>query len=200
MVLHSHLGLPISLRASVQAPTRIYKPSGTTLASSPIPSSSSLQLFSPPWLLFPQINAWLPLLLLQNSVQTSVISEASLLKAENLPPHQTSLSSIPALLFFSVILFTISHTLCFTCSLSIRPHTLDYKLHESKMFVYFVPSAYSAWHRAGTEIFILGINTSGTPISKHNLYQKIIKKLIIPKSLLHWSHLGRSLFKNRLEA
>lgn len=107
----------------------------------------------------------------------TLFSEASLLKAENLPPHQTSLSSIPALLFFSVILFTISHTLCFTCLLSIRPHTLDYKLHESKIFVYFVPgyspSAYSAWHRAGTEIFILGINTSGTPISKHNLYQKI---------------------------
>ena len=137
MVLHSHLGFPISLRATAQAPTRMYKPSRSTLASSPIPSSSSLQFFPPPWLLFPQINAWLPLLLLQNSVQMSIISETSLFKAENLPPHQTSLSSIPALLFFSVILFTISHTLCFTCLLSIRPHTLDYELHESKIFVLF---------------------------------------------------------------
>ena len=124
----------------------------------------------------------------------------SLLQAENLrPPHQTSLSSVPAL-FFSIILFTTSQTLFSLLLVSL--HTLDHELHESKTFVYFLPcyrpSTYSAWHRADTQILILGINTLETPISKHDLYQKIIKELIMPKSLLHSSHLGWRLFKNRL--
>lgn len=131
----------------------------------------------------------LPVSLLQSSAQMSFITD------------QTFLSSVPAL-FFLIILFTTSQTLFSLLPVSL--HTLDHELHESKTFVYFLPcycpSTYSAWHRAETQILILGINTLETPISKHDLNQKIIKELIMLKSLLHSSHLGRRLFKNRLKA
>lgn len=196
-VLHGQPRPPISPRAKVQAPTRIYKPRGTTLAPLPcLPpplSSLSSPLTAPP----PR----LPVSLLQSSAQMSFITETSLLHPENLPPQQTSLSSVPAL-FFLIILSTTSQTLFSLLPVSL--HTLDHELHESKTFVYFLPcycpSTYSAWHRAETQILILGINTLETPISKHDLNQKIIKELIMLKSLLHSSHLGRSLFKNRLKA
>ena len=186
--LHGQPGPPISPRAKAQAPTRIYKPSGATpapLMHLPPPLSSFSSPLTAP-------HSRLPISLLQSSAQMSFITEMSLLQAENLrPPHQTSLSSVPAL-FFSIILFTTSQTLFSLLLVSL--HTLDHELHESKTFVYFLPcyrpSTYSAWHRADTQILILGINTLETPISKHDLYQKIIKELIMPKSLLHSSHLG----------
>lgn len=83
-------------------------------------SSFSSPLIAPP--------SRLLLSLLQSSTHMSFITEMSLLQAENLPPHQTSLSSIPAL-FFSIILFTTSQTLF--SLLPVGLHTLDHELHQS---------------------------------------------------------------------
>lgn len=194
--LHGQPGPPISPRAKAQAPTRIYKPSEATLAPSPAPSPSSLQFFlstncsslTAPYLA--------PSELCSNVLYHGDVPTSSR-KPEASPPNLSVLR--PCFVFLHNTFHQLSN---FFSLLPVSLHTQDHELHESKTFVYFLPcyhpSTYSAWHRTDTQILILGINTLETPISKHDLYQKIIKELIMPKSLLHSSHLGQRLFKNRL--
>ena len=123
MVLHSQPGAPISPRAKAQAPTRIYKPSGTTPAPSPVPAPSSLQLF----LSTNCASLTAPSCSFRALLKCPLSRRCPYFRQKTCLPTKP-LSSIPAL-FFSIILFTTSQTLFSLLPVSL--HTLDHELHES---------------------------------------------------------------------
>ena len=123
MVLHGQPGPPLSPRAKAQAPTRIYKPSGTTPAPSPVPAPSSLPLF----LSTNCASLAAPSCSFRALLKCPLSRRCPYCRQKTCLPTKP-LSSIPAL-FFSIILFTTSQTLFSLLPVSL--HTLDHDLHES---------------------------------------------------------------------